>query len=56
MSEYWVIDPEPDMIRVYRRDGERFGPRFELSAKAGDQLTTPLLPGLELSLSDIFRV
>jgi Uma2 family endonuclease len=56
VSEYWVVDPEPDVIRVYRRDGERFGPPFELSTKAGDQLTTPLLPGLELSLSDIFRV
>jgi Uma2 family endonuclease len=56
VSEYWVVDPELDLVRVYRRDGERFGRPHELSSEAGDVLTTSLLPGLELSLSDIFRM
>ena len=56
VSEYWVVDPELDVIRVYRRDGERFGRPRELSAEAGDVLTTPLLPGLELPLTRIFRM
>jgi Uma2 family endonuclease len=56
VTEYWVVDPELDVVRVYRRDGERFGRPYELSAEAGDVLTTLLLPGLELALSDIFRM
>ena len=56
VSEYWVVDPELDVVRVYRRDGERFARPHELSSEAGDVLTTPLLPGLELALSDIFRL
>jgi Uma2 family endonuclease len=56
VSEYWVVDPELDVIRVYRRDGERFARPAELSAEAGDVLTTTLLPGLALQLVDIFRV
>jgi len=56
VSEYWVVDPELDVIRVYRREGERFARPAELSAEAGDVLTTTLLPGLALELVDIFRV
>ena len=53
-SEYWVVDPELDVVRVYRRDGERSRGRPS-SREAGDVLTTPLLPGLELPLSKIFE-
>ena len=56
VSEYWVVDPELDVIRVYRREGERFARPAELSAEAGDVLTTTLLPGLALQLADIFRM
>jgi Uma2 family endonuclease len=55
VSEYWVVDPELDVVRVYRRDGERFARPLELSREAGDTLTTPLFPGLDLSLNRIFR-
>ena len=54
VSEYWVIDPELDAIRVYRREGDGFGRVVELSAAASDVLTTTLLPGLEI-LSRVFR-
>jgi Uma2 family endonuclease len=56
VSEYWVVDPELDVIRVYRRQGERFARPAELSAEAGDVLTTTLLPRLALQLVDIFRL
>ena len=56
MSEYWVVDPELDLVRVYRRGGEEFARPVELSAQTGDVLTTSLLPGLELRLSRIFRM
>ena len=56
VSEYWVVDPDLDVVRIYRRDGQRFARPQELSIEAGDVLTTHLLPGLELPLTDIFRV
>jgi len=55
VSEYWVIDPEIDAVRVYRREGGTFARVVELLADAGDVLTTPLLPGLEAPLSRIFK-
>ncbi|MGH9255301.1 MAG: Uma2 family endonuclease [Vicinamibacterales bacterium] len=55
VSEYWVIDPDIDVIRVYRREGDRLGRPLELSREASDVLTSALLPGLELPLARIFR-
>jgi Uma2 family endonuclease len=54
VSEYWVIDPDIDVIRVYRRSGDRFERAVELSAEADDVLTTTLLPGLEIPLPCVF--
>jgi Uma2 family endonuclease len=55
VSEYWVVDPETDVVRVYRREQQGFARPVEWSHAAGDVLTTPLLPGLELPLARIFR-
>jgi Uma2 family endonuclease len=55
VSEYWFVDPDIDLIRVYRRSGEAFARHIELSREAGDVLTTTLLPGLEMPLARIFR-
>ena len=55
VSEYWVVDPELDVVRVYQREGETFARPVELRAEAGDVLTTTLLSGLELPLARIFR-
>jgi Uma2 family endonuclease len=56
VSEYWVVDPEIDVVRVYRRtrDGG-FDRAIELSREAGDVLATDLLPGLDVPLIRIFR-
>ena len=55
VNEYWFVDPEIDVVRVYRRGSERFARPVELSREAGDELTTPLLHGLALPLTRIFR-
>ena len=53
--EYWIVDPELDVVRIYRRTDDRFGRPAELSRRAGDVLTTELLPGLEIALDSVFR-
>ena len=54
VTEYWVIDPELDTITVYRLIEGRFTRTAELSLEHDDALTSPLFPGLELRLADIF--
>ena len=55
VSEYWVIDPTLDVIKVYRLVEGRYSRVHELMLENGDVLTTPLLPGLELPLAAIFH-
>jgi Uma2 family endonuclease len=57
VPEYWVIDPIDEMVRVYRMESGMLALSTELSR--GDDasvagLTTPLLPGFELSLDELF--
>jgi Uma2 family endonuclease len=54
VSEYWVVDPDLDAIKVYRLTDGRYTRVSELTLRDGDVLTTPLLPGLDLPLPDIF--
>jgi Uma2 family endonuclease len=54
VTEYWVVDPDLDAIRVYRRTDDDFDRPMQLSAEASDVLTTPLLAGLEIPLARVF--
>ena len=54
VSEYWVIDPELDAIRVYRQSGAGYVRVAELTLEDGDVLATPLIPNLALPLARIF--
>jgi Uma2 family endonuclease len=54
VSEYWVIDPELDEIKVFRHREDRYERVAELTLEHNDVLTSPLLPGLELPLNRIF--
>ena len=55
VHEYWIVDPDKAVVRVYRLDGTTFAPPFELSGDRADVLTTPLLRGLQIPLERIFR-
>jgi Uma2 family endonuclease len=55
VSEYWFVDPELDVVRVYRMSASEFGRPVELWREAGDVLSTSLLPGLDLPLVRIFE-
>jgi Uma2 family endonuclease len=55
VREYWLVDPELDLIKVFRRGGDgSFRRVAELTAEDVDSLTSPLLPGFSLPLSDLF--
>lgn len=54
VGEYWIADPFADEIRVYRRAADALRLVTTLVTAAGDVLTTPLLPGLEIPLAEVF--
>lgn len=55
VAEYWVVDPELEAVRIYRRGSEgHFGRAVELAAERGERLESPLLPGFSLPLLDLF--
>ncbi|MDP2318803.1 MAG: Uma2 family endonuclease [Acidobacteriota bacterium] len=55
VREYWVVDPEGNNVAVYRRaDDGSFPLATTLEARNDETLTTPLLPGWQLSLERLF--
>ncbi len=55
VREYWVVDPEIEVVKIYRRAADGAFPRAgELSREAGGVLDTPLLPGFALGLGELF--
>ena len=56
VREYWLVDPELDTVQVFRPSPEGQLSRVaELTAEDGDVLTTPLLPGCQIDLQELFR-
>lgn len=55
VREYWIVDPELDVVKVFRREADGLPRVAELTREAADNLTTPLLPGLAISLPELFR-
>jgi Uma2 family endonuclease len=55
VREYWLVDPELDLVKVFRRQGDGSFPRVsELSRELHEVLATPLLPGLAIGLDELF--
>lgn len=55
MREYWLVDPELDLGKVFRRTADLQFPRVaELTSEERATLTTPLLPGFSLELFELF--
>jgi Uma2 family endonuclease len=56
VSEYWVVDPDLEGVHVYRLGEKRYERVADLSVEHGDDLTTPLLPGLSIPLARVFAL
>ena len=54
VREYWVVDPELDAIKIYRRVNDAFVRVAELNVEHDDVVTTPLLPEFSVALAEIF--
>ncbi|MBI3802852.1 MAG: Uma2 family endonuclease [Nitrospirae bacterium] len=55
VSEYRVVDPELETVKVYRMTDQGCLRTAELSRETNDVLSTSLLPELQISLSHIFE-
>jgi Uma2 family endonuclease len=55
VREYWLVDPDRSLVRVFRRDGAGAFPGVaELLASERATLATPLLPGWSLAMDQLF--
>jgi Uma2 family endonuclease len=52
IPEYWVIDPDKKVIRVYTLRGRSY--RRHGDFKPGDRATSMLLPGFGVAVNDVF--
>jgi Uma2 family endonuclease len=52
VEEYWMVDPNGDVVDVYRRHSGAFEPPVQYAKTA--TLTSPRFPGLELPLDRVF--
>ena len=51
-----MVDPELDAVQVFRPTLEgKLARVVELTAEDGDVLTTPLLPGCQTDVRELFR-
>ena len=55
VREYWIVDPEHEVVTVFRRQHDSsFASVAGLRRDGSDALTTPLMPGLVIRVSDLF--
>jgi len=52
--EYWIVDPDLALVKIYRLTDGRYGRAEERAQERGETLTTVLLPGLDISLTELF--
>jgi Uma2 family endonuclease len=51
--EFWLINPDTAQVEVYRLQDDAEVPHVTL--RKHQTLTTPLFPGLEIPLQEVFR-
>ena len=54
VDEYWIVDPELQLVKIYRRETGAFTRVAEIDADTGGTLTSPLFPGFALPIHEVF--
>ena len=54
VAEYWIVDPENRLVEVYRLRDNRLESAATLRNE--EEITTPLLPGLRMSVNSVFTL
>ena len=54
VREYWIVDPELETIKVLQLGTAGYETPRELALERADRISSPLLPGLELPLDQVF--
>lgn len=55
VQEYWVVDPVQNTVTVFYRIENRLQAIGRSEGRTKDVLTTPLLPGLDIEMADLFK-
>jgi Uma2 family endonuclease len=53
VQEYWVVDPELETVKIFRRAQQGYGRPLDLSKEANHILSTKLFAGFDLALTEI---
>jgi Uma2 family endonuclease len=53
-AEYWIVDPELELVKIYRRVDGGLQRVAEISTETGGAITTPILPGFTLDVREVF--
>ncbi len=54
IEEYWIIDIENRVVFVYRNENQSLQEIAKL--ENDDEITSPLLPGFQLNVSEVFKL
>ena len=52
IPEFWIVDPDTEAMLARR--SERAGSYVDLVLESADTITSPLLPGFRLTVSELF--
>lgn len=54
VGEYWIVDPELETVKVFELTDGSYRRSAELSAEAGDVLSSHRIPGFEVEVARLF--
>ena len=55
VQEYWIVDPELEIVKIFKLTQQGYGRASELSKETNDVITTEFLPGFDCAVSEIFE-
>jgi Uma2 family endonuclease len=54
VTEYWIVDPELELVKIYRRGASALERVAEIDTETGGTIATPLLPGFTMDVAAVF--